>query len=150
MDVFVTGPVWIDSVGPGPWPELIVCTNVGFYWDGTGKVSIQAAQGPGPAISTFDYWGWGTLRIGIWTDFLPWQDLWTWRQCWLPLAGWGAPDFIQPGLNVLSWSQRLDSVGAGIDKNVWIVGTGITPANRLDIGIPQFQFQIGIEPPGTG
>jgi hypothetical protein len=149
MDVYVTGPRWLDVSGPGPWPNLQICTDLLFYWDGTGTVAIQAAATPGHAINYFDYWGWGYLSIGEWAGSLPWQYNWdTWKQAWNGLAGFGF-DLIRPGANRLSWYQQPNHYGAGINSTVWIVGSGVTPGNRIDIGAPQFQFQIGPEPPGT-
>lgn len=148
MDAFVTGPQYKEGPWGYPFIELTICENFEFYWDGTGEAYLSSVP--------YSSWGWNYFEIhGQLTIVLNGSE---YLLGGLNVGGWVAASFnlvndpaknIHIGLNQMSlylrdhWTTEI-----GIRPDIWVVGPGITPANVLDIGIPQFQFQIGIEPPG--
>jgi hypothetical protein len=149
MDAFVTGPRSYTEPDPLKVAELWICQDFPFYWDGTGYVYIAARAPITHAPVNFEYWGWGDLTISTWHGSLSWQYDWGWRATMKQLAG-SFPVVIAPGLNLLSWYMHgIDGGFVGVRPEIWICGTGIRPGRGIDVGEPQFQFQIGEEPPGT-
>jgi len=149
MDAYLFDSTIYSCPGEIPLCQGYICHNIPFYWDGTGEVWVRAKNIWTGAPENFLYSGQGRFEGENWYSYLSWLPHDGWRATSVMLAGPGST-LIHTGLNYISlYMQGWWGYEWGTQGRVWITGPGITPGNRLDIGRPLFQFQIGIEPPGT-
>lgn len=150
MKVFVrSGEVLETTINHGiRWDGV---RNFPFLYEGEGTVFLCTLAADGESPAPLDVYGTGGVGGHNATH--------TWST---PTSGWNYPipnvtyfrwyggeyGFLRPGINYVDISLHTESfeTKVGIAQDIWLVGEGVRPVNKIDVGVPVQQFQIGLMP----